>query len=589
LIQPTVRALLASAAIVAAIALAGCNADGVVPDGRAQAPLSDQTLALIDSKNMDKASPILVRVFKEEAELEVWKKDRQGQYALLKTYPICRWSGDLGPKKKQGDRQAPEGFYTITPGLMNPNSNYYLAFNTGFPNAYDRSHGYTGSELMVHGDCSSRGCYAMTDAQIVEIYALARESFFGGQKEFQFEAFPFRMTALNMAKHRNNPNFAFWKMLKEGYDHFEATRQEPKVAVCEKRYVFDPAPRDGNGSLNFSASAKCPAYQVDPTIASVVLEHRRNEQVQMANYIARDVATAPAHVGDGGSNPAFAARFLTPENNGGTYRVASLSGTVPGALPRVPNPPGTTIPKVGKPAAAPAPQAPPVEASPGQPVVVASVRLPERAPLPKDGQAPQANPTTIASLIGNLFQSPREDAPSSAPASTTTNETSASVPAVLRGTSTETAPPPKRPATVRTASAASAPIALQPNVQPQASPPKASQPSVSQAKPQPAEPPKPVTVAQRPPEPAPIAPVLRTSPAPQRPVAVAQQAPEPAPTAPVQHTAPKPEKPQPKRIAKAMPPPERESFIRTAYSTPPASSRGLLSGAQPVVAAGSFR
>ena len=102
--------------------------------------------------------------------------DRDGQYALLKTYPICRWSGDLGPKKKEGDRQAPEGFYTITPGQMNPNSNYYLAFNTGYPNAYDRAWGRTGSELMVHGDCSSRGCYAMTDEQIQEIYALARDS-----------------------------------------------------------------------------------------------------------------------------------------------------------------------------------------------------------------------------------------------------------------------------------------------------------------------------------------------------------------------------------------------------------------------------
>ena len=129
-------------------------------------------LAEIAAKNMDKESPILGRIFKEESEMEIWKQNRDGEFALLKTYPICRWSGDLGPKKKEGDRQAPEGFYTITPGQMNPNSNYYLAFNTGFPNAYDRAMGYTGSELMVHGDCSSRGCYAMTDEQIQEIYAL---------------------------------------------------------------------------------------------------------------------------------------------------------------------------------------------------------------------------------------------------------------------------------------------------------------------------------------------------------------------------------------------------------------------------------
>ena len=125
---------------------------------------------------MSKESPILVRLFKEEAELEVWKQDRDGHFALLKTYPICRWSGELGPKIKEGDRQAPEGFYTITPGLMNPNSNYYLAINMGFPNAYDKANGRTGNFLMIHGDCSSRGCYAMTDEQIAEIYALARES-----------------------------------------------------------------------------------------------------------------------------------------------------------------------------------------------------------------------------------------------------------------------------------------------------------------------------------------------------------------------------------------------------------------------------
>ena len=129
--RPLVRALLVSAAVAAAIALAGCDPESITPTGRSLAPLSEKTLAEIDAKQMDKDSPILVRIFKEEAEMEVWKKNRDGAFALLKTYPICRWSGDLGPKVKEGDRQAPEGFYTITPGQMNPNSNYYLAFNTG--------------------------------------------------------------------------------------------------------------------------------------------------------------------------------------------------------------------------------------------------------------------------------------------------------------------------------------------------------------------------------------------------------------------------------------------------------------------------
>ena len=144
------------------------------------------------------------------------------------------------------------------------------------------------------------------------------------------------MTALNMARHRNNPNFAFWKEIKEGYDHFEATHQEPKVAVCEKRYVFDAAaPENSSQPLKFDARGKCPIYQLDPTIADAVLDHRRQEQVQMANYIARGVAPAPPHVGDGGMNPVFASKLGTQEgydNNGRLIQVA----TAPGALPRTP-------------------------------------------------------------------------------------------------------------------------------------------------------------------------------------------------------------------------------------------------------------
>ena len=122
---------------------------------------------------------------------------------------------------------------------MNPNSNYHLAFNIGYPNAYDRANGRTGSNLMVHGACSSSGCYSMTDAQMEEIYAFGRDAFRGGQTEFQIEAFPFRMTAANMARYRGDPNYKFWEMLKEGYDHFEITKVPPKVDVCEKRYVFN--------------------------------------------------------------------------------------------------------------------------------------------------------------------------------------------------------------------------------------------------------------------------------------------------------------------------------------------------------------
>jgi murein L,D-transpeptidase YafK len=334
--------LAAVAALAAAVALAGCDTDSTgLPAGRALAPLSDKMLAELEQKNMSKESPILIRLFKEEAELEVWKQDNTGKFELLKTYPICRWSGELGPKIREGDRQAPEGFYAITPGLMNPNSNYYLAINTGFPNAYDRANGRTGDFLMIHGDCSSRGCYAMTDEQIAEIYALARESFFGGQRAFQIQAYPFHMTPLNMAKHRDSPHMAFWRMLKEGYDHFEVTHLEPKVDVCEKRYVFDAAPRGHSSTpLHFNPVGKCPEYEVPAEIAGPLKEKQQRDEVQIAQLISRGTPTVPVRMGtDGGMNPVFLAAV---EAHGTETRIESSS--LPGTIPANIRPPGAPLP-----------------------------------------------------------------------------------------------------------------------------------------------------------------------------------------------------------------------------------------------------
>src|SRR6202051_1197827 len=171
-----------------------------------------------------------------QAEFEVWKQDPTGRFQILKIYPICRWSGDLGPKLQEGDRQAPEGFYTVTPELMNPNSNFSLAINVGYPNSFDKANNRDGSLLMIHGDCSSSGCYAMTDEQISEIYSLARDSFLGGRPSFQVQAYPFRLTLANLARHRNNPSLAFWKMLKIGNDHFEAPHLGTKVDVGNRLY-----------------------------------------------------------------------------------------------------------------------------------------------------------------------------------------------------------------------------------------------------------------------------------------------------------------------------------------------------------------
>ena len=308
-----VRGAVAAGALVLAAMLAGCDTDGVDISAKALKPLSPQMVAELERKHMPKESPILVRLFKEDAELEIWKEDESGRFALLATYPICRWSGELGPKIKEGDRQAPEGFYTITPAQLNPNSQYYLSFDIGYPNAFDRAYGRTGGNLMVHGDCSSRGCYAMTDDQISEIYALARESFFGGQRSFQVQAYPFRMTPLNMAKHRNNPNMPFWKMLKEGNDHFEVMRLEPKVDVCEKRYVFDAeAPDNANPAhpLNFSPAGRCPAYQIPQDLAEAVAEKQKNDNAKTAELVARGTPTVAVRMEtDGGMNPAFYAKY----------------------------------------------------------------------------------------------------------------------------------------------------------------------------------------------------------------------------------------------------------------------------------------
>jgi murein L,D-transpeptidase YafK len=222
-------------------------------------PLPKDTMMLLGKKGMDAQAPIFVRIFKEESELEVWKQRDDGRYYHFKTYPVCNWSGDLGPKVKQGDRQAPEGFYTVTREQMNPDSKYHLAMNLGYPNTYDRAHRRTGEFLMIHGKCKSAGCYAMTDALIEEIYAMARETFVGGHDSFQVHAFPFRMSDENMARYARHEAYPFWKTMKEGYDYFEISRQLPTVAVCNRRYVVNVALRGGDPT-RLDPERACPAF-----------------------------------------------------------------------------------------------------------------------------------------------------------------------------------------------------------------------------------------------------------------------------------------------------------------------------------------
>src|SRR5262249_2549329 len=313
------RALVLTAAFVAILTPVTCLGEdrNPLPAGapkplpaKATKEVSRELLSLFRQNKMPKYSPILLRVFKEEAELEVWKQDTTGHFQLLKTFPICRWSGDLGPKLHEGDRQTPEGFYTITPNLMNPNSNWYLAINTGFPNTFDKANSRDGTFLMIHGDCSSSGCFAMTDEQISEIYGMARDSLVG-RPAFQVQAYPFRLTPANLARHRTNPNLAFWKMLKIGNDHFETTYLEPKVDVCDRQYVFDAQPPPKSSApFAFNPTGKCPAFVVHPKIAGPALEKQRADELAYSQLVEDDVSTAPIYSGlDGGMNDAFLARY----------------------------------------------------------------------------------------------------------------------------------------------------------------------------------------------------------------------------------------------------------------------------------------
>lgn len=253
--------------MVTMLALAGCNSGDTLElvnvANKVEQPLPKKIQDKMRAMGMATTSAIMMRIFKEEGTLEVWKANAQNRYQMIAEYKICAWSGRLGPKKKEGDRQAPEGFYTIYPSQMNPQSNYYLSFNIGYPNKYDRAHGSSGTNLMVHGACSSAGCYSMTDAQVLQIYAFARDAFRGGQQGFQVQALPFKMTAENMAKHRFSEHYEFWKMVKVGYDHFELTHRPPVVDVCEKKYVFNQVTAE---SERLSPAGACPASSTPPAL-----------------------------------------------------------------------------------------------------------------------------------------------------------------------------------------------------------------------------------------------------------------------------------------------------------------------------------
>ena len=203
-------------------------------------------VAILDERLKEKgvtlASPILIRVFKAESELEIWK-EKSGVFELFAVYPICHWSGTIGPKLRTGDKQAPEGFYTVTRGQIRPTQRHPKAINIGFPNVLDQSQARTGSDILLHGGCSSIGCFAMTNPVIDEIHQIIITAVESGQNDVPVHVFPFRMTDVNMEAHTGSPWANFWANLKEGYDAFEAWKRPPTISICDARYSFRQTPR----------------------------------------------------------------------------------------------------------------------------------------------------------------------------------------------------------------------------------------------------------------------------------------------------------------------------------------------------------
>ena len=208
----------------------------------AQTPMPGATAGMgrsqrLAAKGMHAGSPIMIRIFKAESQLELWLQ-KDDRFELFATYPICTWSGTLGPKLKEGDKQAPEGFYTVSIDQIRRTGRWPRAMNIGFPNAFDKAYARTGSYILVHGGCTSTGCYAMTDPVMDEIYELAEQALRHGQDAVPVHIFPFRMTEANLEAYAGNPWMQFWMTLKPAYDVFERTRIQPRVGVCNKKYLI---------------------------------------------------------------------------------------------------------------------------------------------------------------------------------------------------------------------------------------------------------------------------------------------------------------------------------------------------------------
>jgi len=283
-------------------------------------------------KGLTAGSPILIRIFKAEFELELWMR-KGDRFELFATYPICYWSGRLGPKLHEGDKQAPEGFYAVGLNQIHRRGRWPRSLNIGYPNALDRAHARTGSLILVHGGCTSTGCFAMTNPVMAEIYALAEQALQQGQDRIPIHVFPFRMTEANFAARSlaHAEWRTFWLNLKIGYDLFERTRVPPKVGICNKQYAVTAG--DLTAGSSPPADFTGPCTESDGGGATPLMTPETEAAAEEANLGAkpRKAASKSRHrAAARHARKAFASRRA---RSAAQIETSSISGSISGGEP----------------------------------------------------------------------------------------------------------------------------------------------------------------------------------------------------------------------------------------------------------------
>ena len=404
----------------------------------------------LEARGFRFGAPAFIRIFKKEEVLEVWLQKDNGEYALFLDYPICIYSGELGPKTREGDKQSPEGFYTVGREAMNPNSQYHLSFNLGYPNAYDRAHGYSGSLLMVHGKCVSIGCYAMGDRQIEEIYTLVGSALQRGQPFVRVHAFPFRMTDANLAAYSEHRWYDFWRMLKPGYDYFERYHQPPEIDVIGGQYALsgrNPHPAVRPGEL--------PPGRSTPTIPSENLNSNPFTGTAIASAAPRPLLNP---------NPAAPATTLnnTFQTAAATAPATSLDNAFHTAASNSASLTATTTTNAWQSAAAPPATTTAYNAQPSLMTNVSSARLglpaaPANTATPPLTLTSSDEPATTASPQHNLPPAANAPYPGVAPSPAPlppANSSAEPMPVLLRGA----LPSPAQPLDLTSYGTPSAPV-----------------------------------------------------------------------------------------------------------------------------------